>query len=107
MTNSDTPDGAEAKFKLLVDAVLDYALYMLDPDGAITTWNSGAQKAKGYTADEIVGRHFSCFFTQEDRDSGLPERALRVDVNRRDHVRRLLFLLPISRFKTRRAGFYD
>jgi PAS domain S-box-containing protein len=78
LTNSDTPDGAEAKFKLLVDAVLDYALYMLDPDGAITTWNSGAQKAKGYTADEIVGRHFSCFFTQEDRDSGLPERALRV-----------------------------
>jgi PAS domain S-box-containing protein len=72
------PGGAEANFKLLVDAVMDYALYMLDPEGRITTWNSGAQKAKGYTAEEIVGRHFSCFFTQEDRDSGLPERALRV-----------------------------
>lgn len=78
MTNSDMPDEAEAKFKLLVDAVMDYALYMLDPEGRITTWNSGAQRAKGYTADEIVGRHFSCFFTQEDRDSGLPETALRV-----------------------------
>lgn len=78
MTNSDMPGEAEAKFKLLVDAVMDYALYMLDPEGRITTWNSGAQKAKGYTADEIVGRHFSCFFTQEDRDAGLPERALRV-----------------------------
>lgn len=78
MTNSDMPGEAEAKFKLLVDAVMDYALYMLDPEGRITTWNSGAQRAKGYTADEIVGRHFSCFFTQEDRDAGLPERALRV-----------------------------
>lgn len=78
MTNSDMPGEAEAKFKLLVDAVMDYALYMLDPEGRITTWNSGAQRAKGYTADEIVGRHFSCFFTQEDRDTGLPERALRV-----------------------------
>lgn len=76
MTNSDVPGDAEAKFKLLVDAVMDYALYMLDPEGRITTWNSGAQRAKGYTADEIVGQHFSCFFTQEDRDSGLPERAL-------------------------------
>ncbi|RJG51084.1 PAS domain-containing sensor histidine kinase [Sphingobium terrigena] len=72
------PGDAEAKFKLLVDAVMDYALYMLDSGGRITTWNSGAQRAKGYTADEIVGQHFSCFFTQEDRDSGLPERALRV-----------------------------
>ncbi len=78
MTNSDMPGDAEAKFKLLVDAVMDYALYMLDSGGRITTWNSGAQRAKGYTADEIVGQHFSCFFTQEDRDSGLPERALRV-----------------------------
>ena len=78
MTNSDMPDKAGAKFELLVDAVMDYALYMLDPEGRITTWNSGAQRAKGYTADEIVGRHFSCFFTQEDRDSGLPETALRV-----------------------------
>ena len=78
MTNSYMPGEADAKFKLLVDAVMDYALYMLDPEGRITTWNSGAQKAKGYSADEIIGQHFSCFFTQEDRNSGLPEQALRV-----------------------------
>ncbi|MDF0544173.1 PAS domain S-box protein [Sphingobium sp. H39-3-25] len=78
MTKSEMPGAAEAKFKLLVDAVMDYALYMLDPEGRITTWNSGAQKAKGYTAAEIVGQHFSCFFTPEDRDLGLPQRALRI-----------------------------
>lgn len=70
------PDAIDRKFQLLVDAVTDYALYMLDPQGRITTWNSGAHKAKGYTSDEIIGQHFSCFFSPEDRASGLPERAL-------------------------------
>lgn len=70
------PDAIDKKFQLLVDAVTDYALYMLDPEGRITTWNSGAYKAKGYTSEEIIGQHFSCFFTPEDRASGLPERAL-------------------------------
>lgn len=78
MTPSLFPDDAEARFQLLVDAVTDYALYMLDPEGRITTWNSGALKAKGYKADEIIGQHFSCFFTEEDRAAGLPEHALRV-----------------------------
>lgn len=78
MTPSPMPAAAEAKFQLLVDAVTDYALYMLDLDGRVATWNSGAYKAKGYTAEEIVGRHFSCLFTAEDRASDLPQRALRL-----------------------------
>ncbi|WP_157217158.1 hybrid sensor histidine kinase/response regulator [Flavisphingomonas formosensis] len=67
----------EQRFKLLVNAVTDYAIYMLDPNGCIATWNPGAYRFKGYTADEIVGAHFSCFFTPEDRAAGLPERILR------------------------------
>ena len=67
----------EQRFQLLVNAVTDYALYMLDTDGRIATWNPGAQRFKGYTPDEIIGRHFSDFFTDEDRAAGLPQRALR------------------------------
>lgn len=63
-------------FQLLVDSVTDYALYMLDPDGRIMTWNAGAERFKGYSAQEIVGEHFSRFFSQEDRDASLPSRAL-------------------------------
>lgn len=63
-------------FQLLVDAVTDYALYMLDPDGRIVTWNAGAARFKGYASDEIIGEHFSRFFTPEDRDAGLPAQAL-------------------------------
>ncbi len=63
-------------FQLLVDAVTDYALYMLDPDGRIVTWNSGAERFKGYSSDEVIGEHFSRFFTQQDRDAGLPALAL-------------------------------
>jgi PAS domain S-box-containing protein len=66
---------AEAhRFELLVDAVSDYAIYMLDTDGFITTWNTGAQKIKGYRADEIIGQHFSRFFTPEDQTDHLPEK---------------------------------
>ena len=64
------------RFRLLVEAVSDYAIYMLDPEGIVTTWNAGAQRFKGYTADEIIGQHFSRFYTEEDRRSGLPARAL-------------------------------
>jgi PAS domain S-box-containing protein len=64
------------RFQMLVDAVVDYAICMLDPDGIVTTWNSGAQRIDGYCETEIVGRHFSIFFTEEDRDAGEPERAL-------------------------------
>jgi PAS domain S-box-containing protein len=64
-------------FRLLVEAVADYAIYMLDPEGHIASWNAGAQRFKGYTAEEIIGRHFSEFYTPEDQDAGLPERVLR------------------------------
>ncbi len=67
---------SERRFRLLVNAVVDYAIYMLDPDGIVTQWNPGAERIKGYTAAEITGRHFSCFYTEEDRRDGLPARAL-------------------------------
>lgn len=67
---------SEEKFQLLVQGVTDYALYMLDPDGRVSNWNSGAARIKGYTADEIVGRHFSQFYTPEDRERGEPARSL-------------------------------
>jgi PAS domain S-box-containing protein len=64
------------RFRLLVDAVIDYAIYMLDPQGIVVSWNSGARRFKGYQEAEILGAHFSCFYTPEDRQTGLPERAL-------------------------------
>ncbi len=67
---------ADGRYRLLVEAVTDYAIYMLDPTGIISSWNAGAARFKGYTADEIVGQHFSRFYTDEDRAAGLPERAL-------------------------------
>ena len=63
-------------FQLLVDAVSDYALYMLDPAGRIVTWNSGAERFKGYSAEEIIGKHFSRFFLPQDRETGIPALAL-------------------------------
>ncbi|MDQ2147560.1 EAL domain-containing protein [Alcaligenaceae bacterium A4P071] len=66
----------ERKFRLLVQGVTDYAIYMLDPSGCIVNWNAGAQRAKGYLEHEIVGRHFSCFYGEEDRRAGLPEAGL-------------------------------
>ena len=68
----------EQRFQLLVNAVIDYAIYMLDPDGRIATWNPGAERFKGYKADEIIGEHFSRFFSDEDREADLPGRALRI-----------------------------
>jgi PAS domain S-box-containing protein len=65
------------RFELLVDAVTDYAIYLLDKDGYVASWNRGAQRFKGYTADEIIGQHFSVFYTPEDRATNLPARALR------------------------------
>lgn len=67
---------SEERFRLLVEGVTDYAIFMLDPDGAIVTWNSGAERIKGYRAEEIVGRHFSCFYTAEDVASGKPRQEL-------------------------------
>lgn len=66
----------DSRFRLLIDAVIDYAIYMIDPDGIITSWNSGARRFKGYEEFEILGQHFSRFYTEEDRRAGLPQRAL-------------------------------
>ncbi|QRM28393.1 PAS domain-containing sensor histidine kinase [Microvirga sp. VF16] len=67
---------SEERFRLLVQGVTDYAIYMLDPEGHVTNWNAGAQRIKGYAESEIVGRHFSQFYTEHDRATGLPRRAL-------------------------------
>lgn len=64
------------RFELLVRAIHDYAIYMLDVEGNIASWNAGAQRFKGYSASEIIGQHFSRFYTPEDQASGLPTRAL-------------------------------
>jgi PAS domain S-box-containing protein len=68
--------GGLSRFELLVNAIKDYAIYLLDRDGHVATWNAGAQRFKGYSADEIIGQHFSRFYTDEDRARGLPQRAL-------------------------------
>lgn len=68
--------GSERQFRLLVQGVTDYAIYMLDRDGRIASWNAGGQRIKGYSSDEIIGQHFSRFYTDEDRDAGEPARAL-------------------------------
>jgi len=65
-----------ARYRILVEAVTDYAIYMLDPSGVVTSWNAGAQRIKGYTPQEIIGHHFSRFYTEEDRAAGLPEKVL-------------------------------
>ena len=69
---------SERSFRLLVEGVADYALYMLDPTGIVTSWNIGAQRIKGYEPEEILGRHFSAFYTDTDRANGKPQRALRI-----------------------------
>ncbi len=63
-------------FKLLVQSIVDYAIYMLDPNGFVTSWNAGAERIKGFQTEEIVGKHFSTFYTEEDRKSGLPNKVL-------------------------------
>ena len=64
------------RYQLLIEAVTDYAIYMLDPTGIVTSWNPGAQRVKGYAPAEIIGQHFSRFYTEEDQKTGLPARAL-------------------------------
>jgi PAS domain S-box-containing protein len=68
---------SERRFRLLVEGAMDYAIYTLDPSGIVTSWNTGAQRMKGYTAEEIIGQHFSRFYTKEDRVGGRPARVLR------------------------------
>jgi PAS domain S-box-containing protein len=67
---------SERQFRLLVASVVDYAIFMLDPNGVVANWNAGAEQIKGYAASEIVGRHFSTFYTEADRAAGTPTRAL-------------------------------
>jgi PAS domain S-box-containing protein len=67
---------SEQQFSLLVQGVTDYALYMLDPKGIITTWNAGAKRIKGYEPSEVIGRHFSLFFEAADAQAGMPQRSL-------------------------------
>lgn len=66
----------ENTYRLLVDAIVDYAIAMLDIDGHISSWNSGAKRSTGYSADRIIGKHFACFYTDEDRLDGRPEKDL-------------------------------
>lgn len=66
----------EEQFRLLVQGVTDYAIYLLSPEGVVTNWNAGAERIKGYRSDEVVGTHFSRFYTPEDRAAGLPALAL-------------------------------
>jgi PAS domain S-box-containing protein len=69
---------SERIFRLLVGGITDYAIYLLDPEGRVSNWNKGAERIKGYKAREIVGKHFSVFYTPEDRAANLPERALTI-----------------------------
>jgi PAS domain S-box-containing protein len=73
---------SEEQFRLLVQSVTDYAIYMLDPDGRVASWNAGAQRIKGYLPEEIIGEHFECFYTEEERHAGVPASGL--DAARRE-----------------------
>jgi two-component system cell cycle sensor histidine kinase/response regulator CckA len=83
-TNAESPfvttlsHAAADPFRLLVESVKDYGIFILDPAGNVSSWNPGAEKIKGYRADEIVGEHISCFYTPEDVAAGKPERGLRI-----------------------------
>ena len=72
VTSSMTDD----PFRLLVQSIVDYAIYMLDTNGIVTSWNAGAERIKGFQTEEIVGKHFSTFYTEEDREAGVPEKVL-------------------------------
>jgi PAS domain S-box-containing protein len=68
----------EERYRLLIDSITDYAIYMLDENGIVTSWNPGARRFSGYASSEIIGEHFSRFYTDDDRNAGLPARALRI-----------------------------
>jgi PAS domain S-box-containing protein len=72
------PFGEGEQFRRLVEGVTDYAIYMLDPEGRVSSWNTGAQRIKGYQPEEIIGKSFSTFYTEKDRLAGEPQRALRI-----------------------------
>src|SRR5579862_5247455 len=66
------------QFRFLVQGVTDYAIYLLSPEGEITSWNPGAERIKGYTPEEIIGQHFSRFYTEEERQKKIPQQALEI-----------------------------
>ena len=68
----------EDRFRILVDAVEDYAIFMLDPRGCVASWNAGAQKIKGYAEHEIIGSHFSRFYPPDDVAAGKPDQELMI-----------------------------
>jgi PAS domain S-box-containing protein len=72
----------EDQLRVLVNGVSEYAIFMLDPHGIITNWNRGAERIKGYRAEEVIGKHFSLFYTDEDRAAGIPARALQTAVDK-------------------------
>ena len=72
------PPPQDLNIQRLLDTVSDHAIYMLDADGRVASWNAGAARLKGYSAQEIVGQHFSAFYTAEDRAAGRPEQILEV-----------------------------
>ena len=73
---------SDERYGLLIKGVTDYAIYMLDVDGNVMEWNAGAERIKGYTAEEIIGQHFSRFYTEEDRNAGVPRHALETAVQK-------------------------
>ncbi|MTV16703.1 MULTISPECIES: PAS domain S-box protein [Bradyrhizobium] len=73
---SEVVQASDDRYRLLVEAITDYAIYMLDRDGRVTSWNPGARRFKGYEADEIIGRHFSTFYTDAERAENVPAQAL-------------------------------
>jgi PAS domain S-box-containing protein len=78
--NSPKPALRANAHELLIRGVIDYAIYLLDPNGRVMSWNPDAERIKGYTEEEIIGAHFSCFYTNEDRAAGVPDKALRIAV---------------------------
>src|SRR5213080_4658665 len=84
-SNSSALQDTAEQFHILVDSVEEYAIYLLDPNGDIITWNTGAQKIKGYTAEEIVGKNFACFYTADDVAAGKPQHNLQ-EAARRGYI---------------------
>ena len=71
---------SERNFRLLVEGVTDYAIFMLDPEGYVVNWNAGAERITGYKARQIVGKHFSVLHTPHDREAGLPAKVLQLSL---------------------------
>jgi len=76
---------SEEKYRMLLDEIQDYAIFMLDPQGVVVSWNAGAERIKGYKADEIVGHNFSVFFSPEDIKQGMPEKLVRITATNGRH----------------------